>query len=106
MASKSRKRTTYASDEEDERSGKRRRTVSDTLEIEDRLESLICRIGEKSTSSLESNLEGLGKVLKSDLVNFKDYIIDTLACAAYQMPEKLTIYSTLVGWLNAQSDSF
>ena len=22
------------------------------------------------------------------------------------MPEKLTIYSTLVGWLNAQSDSF
>jgi len=75
-------------------------------EIEQRLESLICRIGEKSTSSLESNLEGLGKVLKSDLANFKDYIIETLTCAAYQMPEKLTIYSTLVGWLNAKSDQF
>jgi len=34
------------------------------------------------------------------------YIIDTLSCAAYQMPEKLTIYSTLVGWLNAQSEAF
>ena len=43
-------------------------------EIEQRLESLICRIGEKSTSSLESNLEGLGKVLKSDLNNFKEYV--------------------------------
>jgi len=54
-------------------------------EIETRLESLICRIGEKSTSSLESNLEGLAKVLKSDLSNFKDFIIETLACAAVQV---------------------
>lgn len=56
-------------------------------EIETRLESLICRIGEKSTSSLESNLEGLAKVLKSDLANFKDFIIETLACAAVQVFE-------------------
>ena len=34
------------------------------------------------------------------------YIIDTLTCAAYQMPEKMTIYSTLVGWLNSQDDHF
>lgn len=34
------------------------------------------------------------------------YIIDTLTCAAYQMPEKMTIYSTLVGWLNSQDDKF
>jgi hypothetical protein len=51
---------------------KRTKKSESHSEIETRLESLICRIGEKSTSSLESNLEGLGKVLKSDLVNFKE----------------------------------
>ena len=39
------------------------------------------------------------------ICNFS-YIIDTLTCAAYQMPEKMTIYSTLVGWLNSQDDKF
>lgn len=104
-------RRRYSSSEEssasdDSTDAKRSKKSESHGEIEQRLESLICRIGEKSTSSLESNLEGLGKVLKSDLVNFKEYIIDTLSCAAYQMPEKLTIYSTLVGWLNAQSEAF
>ena len=37
---------------------------------------------------------------------FQPYIIETLTCAAFQMPEKMTIYSTLVGWLNSQDDKF
>ena len=60
------------SDSDDSIDNKRSRQTESHGEIEQRLESLICRIGEKSTSSLESNLEGLGKVLKSDLANFKE----------------------------------
>lgn len=94
---------------------KRRRT-SEPIEIEDRLESLICRVGEKvkcqlhqsishrnltqyylyqhfnkctlqalndyvsfqSTSSLESNLEGLAGVLEADLPNYKNKILRIL----------------------------
>lgn len=43
--------------------------MSENQEIEDRLESLILRVGEKSTSTLESNLEGLVSVLEADLVS-------------------------------------
>lgn len=71
-------------------------------EIETRLESLICRIGEKSTSSLESNLEGLAKVLKSDLSNFKDFIIETLACAAVQVEEVIAGQYLICGLLDAR----
>ncbi|KAF7241218.1 Nuclear cap-binding protein subunit 1-B [Varanus komodoensis] len=60
---------------------KRRRT-SHSLKIEDRLESLICRVGEKNTSSLESNLEGLAGVLEADLPNYKSKIL-RLLCTVY-----------------------
>merc|ERR1711892_1506994 len=83
------------SDSSDSIDNKRQRKSESHVEIEQRLESLICRIGEKSTSSLESDLE-----------QFKAYIIETLTLAAFQMPEKMTIYSTLVGWLNSQDDKF
>lgn len=44
-----------------ERTRKRRR-VSENQEMEERLETLILRVGENSSSSLESNLEGLVSV--------------------------------------------
>ncbi|XP_037315894.2 nuclear cap-binding protein subunit 1 [Pungitius pungitius] len=84
---------------------KRRRT-SEPIEIEDRLESLICRVGEKSTSSLESNLEGLAGVLEADLPNYKNKILRILCCVARLLPEKLTVYTTLVGLLNARNYNF
>lgn len=84
---------------------KRRRT-SEPIEIEDRLESLICRVGEKSTSSLESNLEGLAGVLEADLPNYKSKILRILCAVARLLPEKLTVYSTLVGLLNARNYNF
>ena len=71
-----------------------------------RLESLICRVGEKSTSSLESNLEGLAAVLEADLPNYKSNILKILATCAIKLPEKLTVYSTLVGLLNAKNYNF
>ncbi|KAG7237143.1 hypothetical protein INR49_032759 [Caranx melampygus] len=84
---------------------KRRRT-SEPIEIEDRLESLICRVGEKSTSSLESNLEGLAGVLEADLPNYKSKILRILCAVARLLPEKLTVYTTLVGLLNARNYNF
>uniref|UniRef100_A0A3Q3W485 Nuclear cap binding protein subunit 1 n=1 Tax=Mola mola TaxID=94237 RepID=A0A3Q3W485_MOLML len=66
------------SDENDGGQAHKRRRTSEPIEIEDRLESLICRVGEKSTSSLESNLEGLAGVLEADLPNYKNKILRIL----------------------------
>uniref|UniRef100_V9KRF1 Nuclear cap-binding protein subunit 1 n=1 Tax=Callorhinchus milii TaxID=7868 RepID=V9KRF1_CALMI len=93
------------SDDNDGQPHKRRRT-SEPIEIEDRLESLICRVGEKSTSSLESNLEGLAGVLEADLPNYKSKILRILCSVARMLPEKLTVYTTLVGLLNARNYNF
>lgn len=89
-----------------ERTYRKRRRVSENQEIEDRLESLILRVGEKSTSSLESNLEGLASVLEADLSTFRAKILRILTTCAIMMPEKCTIYTTLVGLLNAKNFNF
>ncbi|XP_048826262.1 nuclear cap-binding protein subunit 1 [Brienomyrus brachyistius] len=98
-------RRRHSDDNDGGQSHKRRRT-SEPIEIEDRLESLICRVGEKSTSSLESNLEGLAGVLEADLPNYKNKILRILCAVARMLPEKLTIYTTLVGLLNARNYNF
>merc|ERR1719153_1728436 len=84
---------------------KKRRT-SENVEIEDRLESLILRVGEKSTSSLESNLEGLASVLEADLTTYKAKILKILSECALKLPEKCTIYTTLIGLLNTKNYNF
>ncbi|XP_062857290.1 nuclear cap-binding protein subunit 1 isoform X3 [Trichomycterus rosablanca] len=94
------------SDENDGGQPHKRRRTSEPVEIEDRLESLICRVGEKSTSSLESNLEGLAGVLEADLPNYKNKILRILCSVARLLPEKLTVYTTLVGLLNARNYNF
>uniref|UniRef100_A0A3B4BA43 MIF4G domain-containing protein n=1 Tax=Periophthalmus magnuspinnatus TaxID=409849 RepID=A0A3B4BA43_9GOBI len=94
------------SDENEGGQPHKRRRTSEPIEIEDRLESLICRVGEKSTSSLESNLEGLAGVLEADLPNYKNKILRILCSVARLLPEKLTVYTTLVGLLNARNYNF
>ncbi|KAL1117700.1 hypothetical protein AAG570_004015 [Ranatra chinensis] len=89
-----------------ERAYRKRRRVSENQEIEDRLESLIVRVGEKSTASLESNLEGLASVLEADLSTFRNKVLRILTDCAIRMPEKCTIYTTLVGLLNAKEYNF
>ena len=64
-------------DDEDGGGGYKKRRRNEHMEIEDRLESLILRVGEKSTSSLESNLEGLASVLEADLSTYKSKILKT-----------------------------
>ncbi len=91
-------------DSDNYRSKKRR--VSDNIEIEDRLESLILRVGEKSSSSLESNLEGLSSVLEADLSTYKAKILKILAECALRLPDKCTIYTTLIGLLNTKNYNF
>ncbi|XP_056374895.1 nuclear cap-binding protein subunit 1 [Hyla sarda] len=93
------------SDDDGGQPHKRRKTY-EPLDIEDRLESLICRVGEKSTSSLESNLEGLAGVLEADLPNYKSKILRILCAVARYLPEKMTVYTTLVGLLNARNYNF
>ena len=95
-------------DEEEEGGGfrsKKRRT-NEHMEIEDRLESLILRVGEKSTSSLESNLEGLASVLEADLSTYKSKILKILVDCAIRLPDKVTIYTTLIGLLNVKNYNF
>uniref|UniRef100_S4RLP3 Nuclear cap binding protein subunit 1 n=1 Tax=Petromyzon marinus TaxID=7757 RepID=S4RLP3_PETMA len=93
-------------DDDDGANQHKRRRTSEPMKIEDRLESLICRVGEKSTSSLESNLEGLAGVLEADLPNYKSKILRILTAVARLLPEKLTIYTTLSGLLNARNYNF
>ncbi|ELT97533.1 hypothetical protein CAPTEDRAFT_202900 [Capitella teleta] len=79
---------------------RRRAPYVDDEDIEERLESLIARVGEKSTKSLVGNLEDLADVLVMDLNKYKQKIIKILISCYLRMPEKLTIYSTLAGLLN------
>lgn len=100
------RRRVHDDDDGYDRAYRKRRRVSENQEIEDRLESLILRVGEKSTSSLESNLEGLASVLEADLATFRTKILRILTDCAIKMPEKCTIYTTLVGLLNAKNYNF
>ncbi|CAH0757994.1 unnamed protein product [Diatraea saccharalis] len=100
------RRRGHEDDDVYDRLHRKRRRVSENQEIEDRLESLILRVGEKSSSSLESNLEGLASVLEADLSTFRVKILRILTDCAIRMPEKCTIYATLVGLLNAKNYNF
>lgn len=58
------------------RQRKRRRQDSEPpLPLEDKLESLIVRIGEKNSSPLEKNLEDLSQILNEDSVRYKSNIV-------------------------------
>uniref|UniRef100_A0A8R1XU70 Nuclear cap-binding protein subunit 1 n=1 Tax=Onchocerca volvulus TaxID=6282 RepID=A0A8R1XU70_ONCVO len=101
-------RRQHADLEEDDISCKRKRHGSDVMkdEILYKLTELLTHIGEKSNSSLESNLEGLAQVLETDLDTYKEHIIEILISCMCNMPDKLTVYSTLVGLLNAKKYNF
>ena len=121
-------------EDEFEPEGKRRRGPPEYNEIERKLQDLIARVGEKviliclfsiacfktGSSSLESNLESLCSVLEGDLERYKTKILEVISAwfvshfflnksilsSVVLLPEKLTIYSTLVGLLNAKNFNF
>ncbi|XP_023014411.2 nuclear cap-binding protein subunit 1-like [Leptinotarsa decemlineata] len=100
------RRRAHDDDDGYDRAYRKRRRVSENQEIEDSLEFLILRVGEKSTSSIESNLERLASVLEADLSTFRAKILRIITDCAIKMPEKCTIYTTLVGLLNAKNFNF
>ena len=121
-------------------SARKRRRGSENIDIEERLESLITRVGEKvhtyyiiyiyislhliksfyncrltsikhyilfikgvnilfqSTSSLESNLEGLASVLEADLQNYKTKILRILCSWSVVQFSSLTRNLIIVSW--------
>lgn len=88
----------------DEETDTKKLRYNDNNEIEGRLESLICRVGDKTTSSsLEINLQGLASVLIADLSNHKTKILTILCDCIKTLPERMTVYSTLVGLLNVEN---
>ncbi|ETE58873.1 Nuclear cap-binding protein subunit 1, partial [Ophiophagus hannah] len=59
-----------------------------------------------SSSPLESNVDNVTKVLEAHLPNFKSKILRLLCTVARLLPQKMTLYTTLVGLLNARNYNF
>lgn len=55
---------------------------------------------------MESNLEGLASVLEGNLPNFEKKVLKILVDCAINIPEKCTIYSSLIGLLNTKNYNF
>ncbi|KAJ1360239.1 hypothetical protein KIN20_019164 [Parelaphostrongylus tenuis] len=86
---------------------KKRRGAPEFDEVEHRLQSLIVRVDESTGgSSLESNLESLCSLLEADLDKYRTKIIEIVTFCVCQLPDKITVYSTLVGLLNAKNFNF
>ncbi|PAV67924.1 hypothetical protein WR25_22197 isoform B [Diploscapter pachys] len=86
---------------------KRRRAPPGVDEVQRKLEDVISRVGDKEDgASLENNLEKLCNVLDQYMENYRSNIIEIMAGCVVYLPEKLTIYSTVVGILNARNFNF
>jgi len=74
--------------------------------VTDRLKALLVRIGEKSQSSISTNLDMLSKALQVDIEHHEEFILDTLFQCVEGLPLKAPIYGTLVGLVNNAEESF
>ncbi|CAG7717875.1 unnamed protein product [Allacma fusca] len=107
------KRRQYDDDEQGGGGGgryfaKRQRTTysQNTKKDEDPIKSVILEAGERSKTSLESSIESVAKMLDGDLAQQKAKILQTLVEVVTTLPEKCSIYATLVGLLNAKNYGF
>ncbi|CAF0954661.1 unnamed protein product [Adineta steineri] len=73
---------------------------------EDKLQMALFALGQKSDSTLEQNLRDLCTTLCNDLTKHKKVILHILNQCIQLIPERLTIYSTLIGLLNASVITF
>ncbi|KAJ2462430.1 Nuclear cap-binding protein subunit 1 [Coemansia sp. RSA 2337] len=77
--------------------------VDEAQEIESRLSSLIVKVGDKNTPTLQNNLEALSVVLEKDSVKHELTVMRTFRQCVLELPWKVTVYSTLAGLLNAKN---
>eukprot|EP01132_Coremiostelium_polycephalum_P000544 gene544-686_t len=75
-------------------------------DFKNKLVSLIVRIGDKTSTALESNIDGLANALLTDINNHNSTIQDTLFKCISSLPFKTPIYGTLVGLINLKNFEF
>uniref|UniRef100_A0A0N5AUR6 Nuclear cap-binding protein subunit 1 n=1 Tax=Syphacia muris TaxID=451379 RepID=A0A0N5AUR6_9BILA len=98
------RRRGYQDDESDEESyHKRRRGVP---LYKDTLERSFARLYSKGSTSLESNLESIANELEEGMEAHIEEIVDITTNCVLTMPNRMTIFSTLAGLLNAKKSSF
>lgn len=68
---------------------------------EKKLENFITRVGEKG-QILESSLSTLANLIEEEIANYKEKILKTICNCVGTLCYKTTIYSTLVGIINAR----
>ena len=87
---------------------KRRKLVGpdDDELTEDKLQIALFSLGQKIDSTLEQNLRDLCTSLCNDLTKHKKMILNILNQCIQLLPERLTIYSTLIGLLHASIITF
>ncbi|KAJ2002348.1 Nuclear cap-binding protein subunit 1 [Coemansia thaxteri] len=77
--------------------------MDEAKEIESRLSSLIVKVGDKNTPTLQNNLEALSVVLEKDYTKHELTVLRTFRQCVLELPWKATVYSTLAGLLNAKN---
>lgn len=100
---------------------KRRRGAPLIEDVEKKLQGVIGKVGEvrhktsisnqnmllqNTGSSIECNLDKLTAFLHDDLEKYRASIIDIIAGCAIYLPNRVTVYTTLVGLLNSKNFNF
>ncbi|VDM40166.1 unnamed protein product [Toxocara canis] len=84
----------------------KRRKLLDSNDVEGRLKSLLASVCDVTTSSLESNLERLAQILTSEHDIFKESLLTVLPQCVCFLPDRMTVFSTLMGLLNKMNFAF
>ncbi|KAI1721873.1 MIF4G like domain-containing protein [Ditylenchus destructor] len=100
-----RRRRLEPDDEQDGGDCKRIRGV-DGDDIGPKLINMISRVDENIEESLENTMEKLADKLEQNFDPYEGQIISILSECAMYLPEKLTMFTTVIGLLNTKSSEF
>lgn len=100
------KRRSFGDVDYDDRFNKKARLSTSDESIEDKLDELIVRIGEKSVSSIDRNIEDLANLFNFDVLPKNTRIVEVFCECVAEFPQKVCIYSTLIGLLNVRNYGF
>ncbi|TKR94186.1 hypothetical protein L596_008505 [Steinernema carpocapsae] len=93
------------SDDEDMEDTKRRRGP-EIIDLGATIVEHIATLGQKGESSVESELENLAQMLKGDIDEHKEVILNAISEGVVYQTQKVTMFSTLIGLLNASKFNF